>query len=658
LGKPRVLLLSALAAPGALSGALEEAGIEVERGSQGPSSLDALEGVAAVVLEDFSAQQLGEAAMGVLDLFVRERGGGLLMTGGPSSFGQGGYFRSALDPLLPLSMELRREHRRTPLALAVAMDRSGSMSVVTPGGRTKMSLAAEGAVGALSLLSEGDEAAVWVVDERAHAIVPLTPVEKGLDLRKVASIQSEGGGIYIYEALEAAGLQLEQSDKPVRHLLLLADANDSEEPRQYQKLIADLVQRKVSISVIGLGSPRDKDATLLIDIARRGSGRIYFTESASALPRLFAQETIAVTGSTFVERPTPISASSELSLLGPPHQGTAGGAAFGRSVRLGPLQAELGSLPALGGFNRTYLRPGASLLLSTADEEKAPVLALWPRGAGRVAALATEVDGPRAASLRAWKGYGSLLAKLVRWTMPPSEGNDARVRVLRRGHALEVRVELDDAAAPFAGRPRVSLLPGDGAGPIQEQALHPDADGALSARFTLSGSGSFHPVVHLGERALKGPPVALPYAPEFEPAPPGAGRALLAEIAALTGGVERLSVDGAFAPGPGAPGNLPLGPWLAAAILALMLAEVAVRRFYVRRQAVHPASAPERARRADAPAVGARSLEPPTARGEPASAGSLGSNNRAEPPEPEAPAKGVDSALEAAQRQARRRLKS
>ena len=40
--------------------------------------------------------------MRVLNLFVKERGGGLLMTGGPHSFGQGGYFRSALEELLPV----------------------------------------------------------------------------------------------------------------------------------------------------------------------------------------------------------------------------------------------------------------------------------------------------------------------------------------------------------------------------------------------------------------------------------------------------------------------------------------------------------------------------------------------------------------------------
>ncbi len=74
---------------------------------------------------------------------------------------------------------LRKEQWRTPVALVIAMDRSGSMSMATPDGREKVAVAPEGAVGALALLSPGDETAVRVVDSRAHEIVRLTPIEKG-----------------------------------------------------------------------------------------------------------------------------------------------------------------------------------------------------------------------------------------------------------------------------------------------------------------------------------------------------------------------------------------------------------------------------------------------------------------------------------------------
>ena len=70
------------------------------------------------------------------------------MAGGKQSFGSGGYFDSAIDPLLPVSMELKTEHRKLAVAMAIVMDRSGSMGAsVGVGGKqvTKMQLANTGA---------------------------------------------------------------------------------------------------------------------------------------------------------------------------------------------------------------------------------------------------------------------------------------------------------------------------------------------------------------------------------------------------------------------------------------------------------------------------------------------------------------------------------
>ena len=41
------------------------------------------------------------------------------MAGGKKSFAAGGYFESAIDPLLPVSMELKQEHRKLMVAMAI-----------------------------------------------------------------------------------------------------------------------------------------------------------------------------------------------------------------------------------------------------------------------------------------------------------------------------------------------------------------------------------------------------------------------------------------------------------------------------------------------------------------------------------------------------------
>ena len=44
--------------------------------------------------------------------------------------GPGGYYKSPLEPIMPVSMELRNEHRKLALSILVTMDRSGRVLFV------------------------------------------------------------------------------------------------------------------------------------------------------------------------------------------------------------------------------------------------------------------------------------------------------------------------------------------------------------------------------------------------------------------------------------------------------------------------------------------------------------------------------------------------
>ena len=95
------------------------------------------------------------------------------MTGGRESYGPGGYYKSPLEPILPVSMELRNEHRKLSLAIAVVLDRSGSMAIPAGGGKVKMDLANLGTVAVLDLLGPMDEFGCIAVDTIPHTISPL-----------------------------------------------------------------------------------------------------------------------------------------------------------------------------------------------------------------------------------------------------------------------------------------------------------------------------------------------------------------------------------------------------------------------------------------------------------------------------------------------------
>ena len=221
---------------------------------------------------------------------------------------------------------------------------------------------------------------VIAVDTVPHIIQPMGPVEDPEAIcRKVLRIESAGGGIYIYEALVAAGEQLTKAeDYSTRHIILFADANDSEKPDDYRTLIKKFADGGITVSVIGLGTDHDSDSELLKDIAKRGGGQVMFSNDPLELPRLFTQNTMNIARNTFIKK-------EEDHPQGIP----------GRLVPEARLMGELGSgpFPNVDGYNLCYLKPEATPAVISADEYQAPWSAFWYRGLGRVAALTMELDG-------------------------------------------------------------------------------------------------------------------------------------------------------------------------------------------------------------------------------------------------------------------------
>jgi uncharacterized membrane protein len=566
---PRVLVATQHPAEDNVSRALRTAGFRVDHVPAGsvPRDLAGLDPYRVVVLEDVPVNGLGAQALVALRSFVEDGGGGLLITGGKASFGVGGYFKSDLDPLIPVSMEMRQEHRKFRMAMAVALDRSGSMAVPVGGGLQKMDLANRGAAEAIQMLTPMDEVAVIAVDSAAHLMVPLIRVEdpKGITQR-VLKIRSEGGGIFVYTALLAAGKALEKSTAGTRHIVLFADAADAEEPGDYKTLMGLFAKAGITVSVIGLGTDKDSDAEFLKDVARRGNGRIFFTNKPEDLPRLFAQETLSVARSSFIDEPVAGKWMPDVHLLGE----------VGRTA-----------LPKIGGYNLTYPKPNAAIAAITEDEYKAPLVAFWHRGVGRVAAVTPEMDGPTSASLLAWPGYGALASGLGRWLMGGDEPEG--VSLSMKVEEPDVRLVLEFDPASEAGKdivrqaPALSVLTTTEGGRTEQLPFQWTGERSLEARFSMEREGIYLPVARLaGGQVVKAPPVTLPYSPEFLPRRMGSrreGQEMLEEIAARTGGRRRDTLEGVFdVPHARIRDRFPLRMALAVAALALLLLEVAARR--------------------------------------------------------------------------------
>ncbi len=287
---PKLLVLNATGQIDNLIKALRAAKIEVDvaKAKTHPLTQDSLDPYRAVILENVPADDLGRLKMERLAQFAEDLGGGVMLTGGEQSFGTGGYYKSPLEEVLPVSMELKDEHRKLRVAICVVLDQSGSMAAPVQGGRTKMDLADKGTSEVVRLLAKQDMVSVISVNTSAHVVQELSRVDQPEAIaNRAEQIHSNGGGIFIYEALEAAGKELLKAEGyRTRHIILFSDANDSVHEGGYKTLLEDYVKQGISVSVIGLGRETDIHAELLKDIAKLGGGNIMFTDDPEELPRL------------------------------------------------------------------------------------------------------------------------------------------------------------------------------------------------------------------------------------------------------------------------------------------------------------------------------------------------------------------------------------
>ncbi|RYD38989.1 MAG: VWA domain-containing protein, partial [Verrucomicrobiaceae bacterium] len=389
-------------------------------------------------------------------------------------------------------MELKSEHRKLAVALAIVMDRSGSMSVGVGGGKTKMDLANSGAANAIDLLGPMDQVAVFAVDSEPTKTIPLTTVgsKKEELMARTLKIKSSGGGIYVYAGLKAAWEELRKSPAGTRHVILFSDAQDSEEPGDYKNLLKEMTENGATISVIGLGTDKDIDSALLVDIAKLGNGRIFFSDQPMDIPRIFAQETVTIARSAFIKDPV-------------------GAQATGRWAEISPKPVEW--FKQVDGYNLSYAREDATVSLVSTDEYVAPLVAHARRGLGRSAAVSFPLGGKHSETVRNWPGYGDFLQTTGRFLM----GEDTPPGIALR-HRLEgTRLTLDLLYDSVLWSQKLSAIPpkvrlqDDAGGATLDLPWRRIAPGHFSLTRDLDEGSIVRGAVQVGENALPFGPLSV-----------------------------------------------------------------------------------------------------------------------------------------------------
>lgn len=526
-----------------------------------PTDLSELAAYDLVVLADIPAKDLLPSQMDAMAKYVKDFGGGLLLLGSDSSMGPGGYARTPIEEISPVTFDLTKERRRSALSELIVIDYSGSMAAHVEGKLMKIDLANEAAARSAALLGTGDRLGVWHVDTAVRETIPMGPVgDKDEVAKKIRSVGPGGGGIYIDLSLREGYKTLSKETQNLRHMLLFSDGADAEERNDAPNLVKKAAQMGITTSVIALGE--GPDVVGLSEMAKIGNGRFYLITDARKLPAVFAQETILAARSSIHEEDFIAKVRST------------SGAIKGLAMT---------SSPPLHGLVVTQPKPRSQLVLDGPEGD--PVLALWPIGLGHAAAWTSDFTDVWGSSFIKWTGAAQLMAQLAREIGRKADEARVRLDAQAKDGVLHVSAEPTGISGSAGllhlkahvegpdGVPRdVDLLPGPGGTYVTDvQATAPGAYVVRAIDVGDDGKGT----APAGLAAT-----LLSRADELRAT--GSDRRALERIAELTGGVVDAATSEVFSRRTGLrPTALPLAPYLLPLALALMLLGVASRRLGV-----------------------------------------------------------------------------
>lgn len=401
-----------------LASVFRDAGLDVQvmAPSALPEDLLALQAYDLIILENVPVEALSERQQQNLVAHVKDMGGGLVMVGGPDSFGAGGWKGSLLEPILPVRLDLPEKLITPEAAIVLVLDSSGSMRQSVAGSsKSQQQIADEAAALAVKTLDKTDYLGVIEFNSMWSEVVPMgrnsNPDSAAARIMGI----SPGGGTDIGPALEAAHAMLADIDAKVKHVILLTDGASS--GRDELPMIARTMnQEGIRVSAIAVGDGADTE--ILRRIAREGNGAYYEVFNPNTLPKIFLKAVRVIR--TPMIRETPF----QPQIL--PVQS--------------PLLQGIADPPRLGGMVLTQPRPEPTITLAMVSPTGEPLLAHWNVELGRVAAFTSDA-GRWASRWLNWPGYRQMWTQIARTIGRAPASRNFELRTEVAGDELRLRLD-------------------------------------------------------------------------------------------------------------------------------------------------------------------------------------------------------------------------
>jgi len=413
-GKPRILLLHQKPSDVRFFvKALRKQEMDVEtRGKKGlPSTLIRMLTYDAIILGDYPATQMSARQMIDLNKYVTEYGGGLIMLGSENSFGLGGYYKTPVEDVLPLVSRYEKEKEKPSLAMALVIDKSGSMSGLP------IQLARQAAKSASELLSARDFIAVIAFDSNYYEALPLTSAADTQSIHNAIDTIQASGGTNMGPGMRRAKEILEASTAKIKHVIILGDGQSQADA--FEDITDGMVSSNITVSTVALGSGADQ--TLLSRIAEIGKGRFYATNDPSTVPQIFTKETMEASRSAIKEEPFIAQKIKDENFLS---------------------DISFEDAPFLMGYVMTKAKPTAQTLLLT--EQGDPLLSFGQFGLGKGLAFTSSVDDNWASEWHEWGGFGKFWGQILRAVVRRNDNDGVSIQKIHQNKFLQLVLKSKD----------------------------------------------------------------------------------------------------------------------------------------------------------------------------------------------------------------------
>lgn len=517
-GKGQVLVIEDWEKPGEFDYYIErlrDEGLEivVQPSNRLFNSLAELQTYDTVVLADLPRVSLGTDATfqdastvssfsdEQIEMLVRnteELGCGLIMVGGPNSFGAGGWTDTALEKAMPVDFQIKSA-KVAPVGALVLNMHAGEI----PKGNYWQRVIVQEAIKALGPrdycgLISWNGTDQWLWGQAKGGMLRVGPNRQTMlarvDRMNIGDMPDFDPGI----KKSIVGLK-QCKDAANKHMIIISDGDPT--PASNATLNA-LKAASITVTSVAVGAHGPPGSREMRRIATTTGGKYYEVKNANALPKIYQREARRVARPLVFEPNPPVSPQ--------------------RTTQHEIVQGLGNSFPAISGFMLTTVKENSlvDVILTSpmpTERQNATVLAAWTYGLGKTVAFTTDTGQRWATDWTGWDQYDQFFSQMVRWSMRPS-GDTGKYSVATDVQGPKTRVvisALDDDEQFLNNQAITGTVLGPDLQPISLD-IEQTGPGRYVGEFDSSKPGSYMIMVMPGlERATIRTGVNIGYSDEF-----------------------------------------------------------------------------------------------------------------------------------------------